>query len=287
MSENPYESPRTETKWPRPWRFIPAAELARIILESLQENQRREHEYRVVDGRAFRHLSGRFYRRTQRELEALGFTLIGDLEDVTLNATSVSPRTFIRTMVDRSGTTVAAFYHVKPRILGRIYMLLAGIPSKCVEFESHTPSGRTYCTTATPNSTWLPVPDAIKREPASTSFGAADLYDRHLQSLATHRESEPLMRIRNVEDLIRVQNLQNRQVYDHLEEIGWATTDYLRNQGVPAAMVDEVYREIQLRLAVDRMNDELAATGSGEENEAAESSDPDRSAIPPGRNPFR
>ena len=36
VSRNPYESPRTETSWPRPWRFISAADRATIVLGSLQ-----------------------------------------------------------------------------------------------------------------------------------------------------------------------------------------------------------------------------------------------------------
>ncbi len=254
MDLNPYKSPLAETERPRPWRFISAANFAKTILESLQENVHPEHEFGIVDPGAFRHLSGRFYRRTQSELEALGFVLVGDVEDATLKATSSDLRTFMRTMVDSSGTTVAAFYHIKPRFLLRIGMFLLRLPSKYIEFESYTTAGNTFCTTTAPESVPVPHPDGIRKDCVARNPRVADLYGRHLRTLSIYRESCQFKRIHGIDDVILAQNLQNRKIYDHMQKIGWATSEYLINQGVPEAMVDEVYDEIQRLLAMARPN---------------------------------
>jgi hypothetical protein len=263
MSVNPYESPRDEYTRPRTWYLIPAAERAKIILESLQQFHHPEHEYRVVDADQYSRLSRRFYRRTQANFEALGFRVVGDIEDVTIKAASPDLRTFIRTMVDRSETTVAGFYHVKPHCLWRIGMLLLCFPSKFMELESHSADGRSHCTTTMLWNTLVPHPDAISHDCAPRCLSAADLYERHLLTVSTQLKGDVLMRIRDNEDVINLAKSQQRRLYAHLEEIGWATPDYLLEQGVPREMLDEVYDEMQRILRVAQPVDESDCSHAG------------------------
>ena len=163
------------------------------------------HEYRVVDGRAFRRVSQRFYRRTQAQFEALGFTLLGDIEDVTVNNSRLKPRTFLRTMVDPFGTSVVAFYHIKPVLWMRIVMFLFGLPSKAVEIESYTSDGGLYCASTARESFHFPRPPYMHWEWVPRKLGLNELYQRHVGQLSTHGATGRLVRIRSAEDAIEMQ----------------------------------------------------------------------------------
>ena len=240
-TENPYESPREPKEAPRP----EATEVAQMVLGNMQRAFQPKHLYQVVDGRDFRHVSRRFYRRTQARLEDLGFSFVGDVEDVTMKVQTPDPRTFIRTMVSRDRTDVAAFYHVRPVLLWRLGMLLLRIPAKIVEFESYTTSGRAYCTSTAPRFVHAPHPDSIRRDSASRKLSVADLYDRHMRNLAERAGSGELIPVSTVEDVIDFQNLMETQLHEHLQRIGWVTKEYLLAQGVRKGIVDEVYDEAQ------------------------------------------
>jgi hypothetical protein len=243
MSKNPYEPPQTELAKFKSHGL--AAEQAEAILRNLLEYQRPEQEYHIVDGDDNRHVCQRFYRNREAEFKMLGFTFLGDMEIESLKNTPLNPRTFLRIMVDRQRTTAAAFYHITPRFLFRIFMFLFRFPSKVIELESYTDLGGTICTTNMPAKVEVPHPKVITKNHVSRRLSVADMYDRHLNSLSKLPEGNVLHRIQGIQDVIFFQNVQHRITHDHLRQIGWVTKEFLRNQGISERMVDEVYDEIQ------------------------------------------
>jgi hypothetical protein len=216
---------------------------ARAMLTSLQRGFPPVHEFRIVDGSTFQHVSHRFYDQTCAALGAMGFRQLGDLEDVTAKQTKPDLRTFMRLMVDADNTTVASCYHLVPRFPWGIMLTLLRIPRKLVEFESYSGEEYTHCTTMAPASTTVPRPATLTKEHVPLDTLPAAMYKRHRESIAAL--PSPLRSIKTISEAMNQQISQHARLRRYMESIGWLTRDYIRSQRVPASMVDEVYEAAQ------------------------------------------
>lgn len=82
------------------------------------------HERRKADLAEFPGLDVAMYERTTAELEALGFTVLGDVEDMTLARTMVNPRAPGRYLLSADGTVHAGILQLRFSPLIRIMATL-------------------------------------------------------------------------------------------------------------------------------------------------------------------
>ncbi|QDT74299.1 hypothetical protein [Lacipirellula limnantheis] len=221
------------------------AQLAEKILSNLQRGFPKKHEFRQVDGSRFPYVNQRFYESASRELADLGFRPLGDIEDVTAKLNGKPDlRTFIRVMTDAENTTVSACFNLAPTFLWRIALLMLRIPRNIVEFESYSGDEFTHSTTITPASATVARPSTMTRVSLPKKTPIREIYERHRLYVKTSFP-QPLKTIRTMSDAIELQVAQHAQLRNHLERSGWVTKDYLRRQGVAAAILDDVYDETQ------------------------------------------
>jgi hypothetical protein len=148
-----------------------------------------EHEYRQVTPADFPYADISFYDRVQRELEALGFRRVADIEDLTLSRVYPESRTFVRVLVDDAALIRAGAFHLRPRggLVG-LFSAIGVIPRHIhvVELVTELPRGRFLVTAPTRGLDRLdPPPEAqVERLPPSTTTRA--LVERHRERVAAH-----------------------------------------------------------------------------------------------------
>jgi len=233
-----------------------AAKIAGMVLRNLQKLHRPVHEYRVVDGSRFSHVNQSFYRGVEDQLARLGFSILGDIEDVTVAKYGrPAPRTFIRVMTDVNRRTMAGFFHIAPIWLWRMAIWAFGFPTKIIEFKSRSKDGSWATTTNVTQTVQQPRPENMLIDFAPRSLSAEQLYVRHRQTLAGSNRS--YQQITTIEDVIQLEIEQHAKKREFLVSIGWVTPEYLAAQGIPASHVDAVYAESQrlLNAGFDALKD--------------------------------
>src|SRR6476646_9989122 len=73
------------------------------------------HELARVDPEQFPEADLDWYDRARKELEAKGYSCLGDVEDLTLSKIYPNNRTFLRLFVDAGRMIRASIYHLHPR----------------------------------------------------------------------------------------------------------------------------------------------------------------------------
>jgi hypothetical protein len=224
-------------------------DMAQKVLKRLRERFEKDHVCQTADASCFPHLAKRFYKRTQTQLEKMGFHFIGDLENLTLKEQKPDPRTFIRVMADPAGEIVAAFYHVKPRFPWPLLMWLWGLrPARLLEFESEFSDGSMLMSTLITPKADVPPPPKFIRIHYPRKMPVDLLLKNHQAKLQEKLRVDPdvkPVRIRTLQDVIKMQNRQLILTREHLEEIGWVTREYLYKHGARKEFADQIYAEIQ------------------------------------------
>jgi hypothetical protein len=148
-----------------------------------------EHDYRRVTPADFPLADVAFYDRVQRELEALGFHTVGDVEDLTLSRVYPETRTFVRILVDDAALIRAGAFHLRPRggVVG-VLSALGIVPRHIhvVELVTEMPRGRFLVTAPTRGLDRLdPPPEAhVERLPPGTS--TRELVSHHRRRIQEH-----------------------------------------------------------------------------------------------------
>ena len=152
------------------------------------------HEYREVSLEGFPHLDHGYYQRMTAALEALGFRRLGDLEDVTSNASGIALPTLIRTMVSGDGKTVAGIYWVTmPGPLGLLLRLMRYLPARVVDLETPLDNGH-FLLTSNAQAGGLDSPLEIHNEFMPRDSEPRDLWARHRARLVELERREPPIR---------------------------------------------------------------------------------------------
>jgi len=218
--------------------------IAKMYLRNLQRSHRPAPEFRVVSAYDFRYVNQDFYRRIEGEFVELGFSKLGDIEDVNLAKYGrPAPRTFIRVMVDGDRTTGAGFFHFAPTWPWRIALLLFGFPSKCIELQSHSTDDCRLTTSNATKKAALPRPSTFVVDYAPRNLMPTQLYERHRQALVN--SGRQFNRVYTIEDAIKEEIEQQARRREYLVSIGWVTPEYIAAQGCPESMVSSVYAESQ------------------------------------------
>ena len=148
-----------------------------------------EHEYRQVQPTEFPYADLTFYDRVQKELEALGFHKVADIEDQTLTRVYPDTRTFVRVLVDDAAVIRAGAFHLRQRggLVG-LFSAIGVVPRHVhvVELVSEVPRGRFLVTAPTRGLDRLdPPPEMqVERLPPGTSIRA--LVERHRVRVQEH-----------------------------------------------------------------------------------------------------
>lgn len=223
-------------------------EAARQILERVRSSYATEHKYRAVNAEDFGHLSLRFYNDAQKDLEALGFRRVVDVEDETVKRQTPDPRTFIRVMASNDGTVVAGIYHCCPTFVWRVMAFISGMRTRLVEFQTELENGYQVMTTAARRQDLLPTsPKMFKNfQPYGTPI--AGLYKSHqgiIERVVMEAKVRPIAN-RTQAEILGFENRQMMLQREYLESIGWVTEDYLaKRSGCNTEMARAIYVEIQ------------------------------------------
>ncbi len=97
---------------------------AKKILREQEAIYKGAHEYVAADWRTFSGLDMKFYDQATEALQAKGFTLLGDVENVTLTKTFPWGRTMIRALASPDKVTVVGIYYLNPRGVFGLFMKL-------------------------------------------------------------------------------------------------------------------------------------------------------------------
>jgi len=152
------------------------------------------HKYREVSLEGFPHLDHGYYERLTAALEALGFRRLGDVEDVTSNASGIALPTLIRTLVSGDGKTVAGIYWVTvPGPLGFLLRLMRYIPARVVDLETPLDNGH-FILTSNAQAGGLDSPPEIHNEFMPRDTEPHDLWARHRARLVELERREPPIR---------------------------------------------------------------------------------------------
>ena len=184
---------------------------ARKIRDLMKKVYVKEHEHRVVDAAEFRHLDLKYYARIAGELKANGFTMLGDIEDLTIRRAHPQLRTFIRCLANDDGTIVAGIFHVGFKGWLKVCQLLGVVRSpKAFEFETEFSNGCFLLTSNTKSG--LAPPPQIMTEYLPSDASVVDLLRAHekrvAEYLAQNADVHPVA-IRSIQGAIECANRQN------------------------------------------------------------------------------
>lgn len=224
---------------------------AEEVRKSLAPLMTDRHEYRSSHPEEFPDADVAFYDRTEAKLTSLGFARIGDLEDVTLTASSPRFRTFMRVLWGDGGAVHAAIYHVRMRgfmaVLGWLRIIPLNI--RVVEFETETTDG-VFLNTGTAKSAFtLPLGILRVSLPASTSIEI--LLEHHRLRVRDYMAGHPSSRarvIRTPDEVIASQNRQNARVAVHRRSVGGVTAAEMSGLAGPDAGAQDVAAAIHQEL---------------------------------------
>ncbi len=153
-----------------------------------------EHEYREVVPADFPFADVTFYDRVQRELEAIGFRKLQDVEDLTLSRVYPDARTFVRVLVDDGGLIRVGAFHLRSRggLVG-LFSALGVIPRHVhvVELVTEVAHGRFLITTPTRGLDRLDPPPEAEVERLAPGTPVATLVAHHRERIQEHLRAHP------------------------------------------------------------------------------------------------
>jgi hypothetical protein len=234
-----------------------------------------EHEYRDVVPADFPYADVAFYDRVQKELEAIGFRRVGDVEDLTLSRVYPERRTFVRLLVDDAALIRVGAFHLRARggLVG-VFATIGVVPRDLhvVELVTELPRGRFLITAPTKGLDRLdPPPEvSVDRLPPGTSL--KELVAHHKQRIADQLRKNPAQSPVEVRDRDSVMaSVQRGHVVasEHRQKVGRLSKDELeRMTGAPLGeQEEEMLKEVRRK--------------QGEEAEKGEKDKPGQKKDPP------
>jgi len=208
--------------------------------ESVKTLSIAQFEYISVEAAKFKHLDLAFYDHGRRHLEALGYRLLDDQENVTLRRRS-GISTFIRILVSGDQTTMADFYHFVPKFKSR---LLGAKSAKVLDLETWFSDGCFVCTSNAEMAGKLESPPAIDalRMPAGTPWDT--LLQAHQNRIAQYLAAHPgveAVKLAGLADVRRAQDEQQRIKAEFRKRIGLSKTELERFAGTQSREVDQLH----------------------------------------------
>jgi len=170
------------------------------------------HRFVAVDAMRFDWLDLRFYDDAQARFQALGFRLLGDVEN--LDATEQLPnlRTFIRVMSGDEGRVSTGIYQLKVRGPQAVFQWLGIVPRRARIYDvcSELSDGSFVATSNTKDLDTTPWPDAIDAEQLPVKTPLESVLERHRERLRQALQAVPGREARRVASLPQAVDAQDR-----------------------------------------------------------------------------
>lgn len=214
-----------------------------------------EHDYREVTPADFPYADVGFYDRVQKDLEALGFHKLGDVEDLTLSRVYPETRTFVRVMVDDAALIRAGAFHLRPRGgLTGLFSVLGVLPRHVhvVELVTELPRGRFLVTAPTRGLDRLDPPPEAKVDRLAPGTPVKELVEHHRRRIQEHLRAHAAHTPVSMDSLASVLASVQRghlAASNHRQKIGRLSKDELeRMTGQPldddeSALLEEVRKK--------------------------------------------
>ncbi len=205
-----------------------------------------EHEYRQVTPGDFPYADVEFYDRVQRELEALGFRRVADLEDLTLSRVYPDRRTFVRVLVDDAALIRAGAFHLRARggMVG-LFAAIGVVPRDLhvVELVTEVPRGRFLITAPTKGLDRLDPPPEVQIDRLAPGTPLAELVAHHRRRIGEHLRRNPVqspVEVRDHDSVLASVQRGHVAASAHRQKVGRLSKDELeRMTGGPLDLQDE------------------------------------------------
>lgn len=180
-----------------------------------------------------------WYAARQAEVEALGFRLLGDLEDPRATLFANPPqRTFMRILTDAAGTT-AAIWEITVRLpRGKMVPPMEGNPAEMVETRIQAVE---FSTTMSDGAELDTVPEGVAQMLLDPPYQHRDwmprdtppdvMWRRHQQRLADYQGDHPeatLLAVESLEGKITEYEASMRRKADFRRSLGWLAEEEIR-----------------------------------------------------------
>ncbi len=219
------------------------------ILKKIQQTWGKEHSFLRTHENNFKHLDLVFYRKIQKQMETLGFTLLGNIEDLSIKESKPDPRTFIRILINADATISAAIYHAKPKFPWPILCWFFKLtPLKVFEFETEFENGITLTTSIAAALTQIDAPQEIVKQFCDKKSTVKELFNKHTAKMKRiqSENNTQAIKLHTLNDICLAQNRTIHRVRKHMEQNGWVSKEYLiRQHGKDDTFINDVYEEVQ------------------------------------------
>jgi hypothetical protein len=237
---------------------------ARSIQETLKKTYAARQERGLVNAADFPDLDLDFYEQGRRDLEQMGFTYLGDIENVTAKEAHPECKTFMRTMLGRGGTVAACLYHPKFRIWMRLLLWVVRMRvGRVVDLETEFSDGCFLCTSNAELAAKMSDPPQIRTHYVKAGTPIHVILEAHDRGVREYLEKEPELEplaFHSLEEVLESSRREDAIRAAFRESVGWVTKEDLeRCGGKDKSVAHEVYEEVQ-RMRVDEVGSE---TGSG------------------------
>lgn len=188
-----------------------ARKFAQKILDQMKKAYVGKHEYQAVNADDFSNLNLKYYNRTAKKLKSKGFTVLGDIEDLTLSRVQPQFRTFIRCLANKDGTIGAGIFYLCniecPKIL---HLTNSALSTKVIDLQTEFSNG---CFLLTTNATeTLSTTPRILVEYLTSDMGAVELLETHKKRVEEYLAKNSKIHaipIHSLEEVIDSANRQN------------------------------------------------------------------------------
>lgn len=203
----------------------------------------RAHEWREASSLEYARLKLAFYDDCQADLEAAGFKVLGDIEDVTLAETRENPHTFRRVMASRDRSTVAEFWQVNFTPWKQLFRMAAkGLgDGRFCRIYSEAEDGRVFGVERSPVKCREIEPDGVTIRYADGKAGADELWTRFVGDFEEYKKEHTDFTARGFKFLDEVIASEKRQQEKRValrRRIGLVTREELLREGMPEKAVD-------------------------------------------------
>lgn len=163
------------------------------------------HEYAPARADDFSHLDLAWYDRSRQTLEALGFTLLQDVQNLTVDRAG-GTRTLLRLFASRDGTAMACLYHLKPGWFARVVGAKA---TQVLDVDTQFANGEWVCTSNAESAGAIHQPTSINALYLAAATPQPLVIEAHQKRVSAYVQQHPgvaAVRVASAEDVFRAQN---------------------------------------------------------------------------------
>ena len=188
-----------------------ARKFARKIHDQMKKAYVGKHEYQAVNADDFPNLNLKYYTRTAKKLKSKGFTVLGDIEDLTLSRVHPQFRTFIRYLADKDGTIGAGIFYICNKECPKfLHLTNSALSTKVIDLQTEFSNGCFLLTTNTTET--LSTTPRILVEYLTSDMGVVELLETHKKRVEEHLAKNSKIHaipIHSLEEVIDSANRQN------------------------------------------------------------------------------